>query len=131
MLKININIVFVLSCAVAFIAGCGKREDVPAVQPPLQDSSQQIQALVVPNAQQGDAWIQWQAQQETLQKLPGKSYNLSDLAIEWVDIRTSPTDVQSYYKICLQGSAYLFKVGSSDLIPSYINGNAEKCSLLK
>mgnify|MGYP003352302087 CR=1 FL=1 len=73
----------------------------------------------------------YDAQYGEIAKLPGKTYVLSDIAVEWMDINSGVSPTQSYYKVCIQGTAYFFTQGNGVLTPSYINGNPEKCSTKK
>lgn len=102
-----------------------------------------IDSLTASNAQQAPAVEQQTmtnsvfdrtshtAQYGEIAKLPGKTYVLSDIAVEWMDINSGVSPTQSYYKVCIQGTAYFFTQGTGVLTPSYIDGNPEKCSTKK
>lgn len=71
------------------------------------------------------------SQYNEIAKTPGKTYVLSDITVEWMDINSGAGPIQSYYKVCIQGTAYFYTLGTGVLTPSYIDGTPEKCSTKK
>lgn len=92
---------------------------------------QQAQAQEQPQAVPTPDRTTWDQQYKEIAQLNGKTYVLSDITIEWMDIVSGLTPTQTYYKVCLQGTAYFYMHASGILTPAYVSGVPEKCSTKK
>lgn len=104
-------------------------QPIAVIEPVQQQIQEQPQAVAAP-APVVDR-TSWDAQYREIAQLQGKTYVLSDITIEWMDIVSGLTPTQTYYKVCLQGTAYYYMHASGVLTPSYVSGVPEKCSTKK